>query len=371
MQTADILVIGGGMAGVSAAAALSSDASVILLERETAPGYHSTGRSAAIFVRNYGNETLRALNAASEAPLREADVLSSRGELLLAGEQELDALEAHLAGSGGLQRLTAAEALELCPILRPERIAAAAIERDASDIDVDRLLQGYAKTLRTTGGRIVTNAEARTIEHRGAWRVDTVADVFEAPILVNAAGAWADEIAELAGVRRIGLQPMRRSAALLPAPDGHDVRGWPMVGDLSETWYAKPDAGRLMVSPADEDLVEPHDAWADDMVLAEGLHRFEQAVTVPVRRVEQSWAGLRSFVCDRTPVAGFAPGTEGFFWLAGQGGYGIQTAPALSRFAADLILGRETVLPQAIASALSPARESLSETARNAGGNRG
>lgn len=360
-RTADILVIGGGIAGISAAARMAADAKVIVLERESAIGYHSTGRSAAIFVANYGNATLRALNAASEPVLRNPDmtdgsVLSPRGELLVAKEHELPAMEAHLAQCPDMERLTVAEALSLHPLLRPAPIAAAIFERDASDIDVDRLLQGFARLLRMSGGEIVTGAEVLSITRGPHWQVETAADRFEAPILVNAAGAWADIIAGLAGVTPVGLQPMRRSAALLPAPEGRDMRDWPMISDISETWYAKPDAGRLMVSPADEDPVEPQDAWPDDMVLAEGLDRYEQAVTVPVTRVERSWAGLRSFVPDRTPVAGFASDAQGFFWLAGQGGYGVQTAPALSQLAADLITKRAPALPPQIVANLSAER---------------
>ena len=242
------------------------------------------------------------------------------------------------------------------PILRPEPIAGAVIERGARDIDVDRALQGYARLLRARGGRIVTGAAVSGITRDGAaWNVTRDA-VHAAPVLVDAAGAWADDIARLAGAAPVGLRPMRRSAALLPAPEGRDISHWPLFGSVAETWYAKPDAGRLMVSPADEDPVDPHDAWADDMVLAEGLYRYEQAVTVPVTRVEGNWAGLRSFAPDRTPVVGFARGSEGFFWLAGQGGYGVQTAPALARLAAALIAGQSPALARETVAALSPER---------------
>ena len=362
-ETADILIIGGGIAGVGAAARLSPDARVIVLEMEDALGRHATGRSAAIYIRNYGNATLRALNAASEPVLKEpagiaeATLLSPRGEMLIAREDELDAFEAYLKGADGVDMLTPGEAVALFPLLRRETIAAAAIERAAQDIDVDRLLQGFARLARRNGARFETDAPAQRLTRTGGvWRVETPKGTFEAPILVNAAGAWADVIAERADVRRIGLVPMRRSAAIVPPPAGIDVTGWPLVASASETWYAKPDAGKLMVSPADEDPVEPHDAWPDDMVLAEGLHRFEQAVTMPVTHVERSWAGLRSFVADRTPAVGFAADAEGFFWLAGQGGYGVQTAPALSDLAADLCLRRTPKLPGAIVAALDPAR---------------
>lgn len=362
-DTSDVLVIGGGIAGVGAAARMAPDASVTVLEAESAIGFHSTGRSAALYIRNYGNPTLRVLNAASEpvftSPegISDESLLSPRGALLLASEDELPRLEDYLQDAAGLERLSEDEAVSIVPILRPGVFVAAAYERTAQDIDVDRLLQGFARLLRRQGGRVVTGTRATAIARQdGVWRVDTAAGSFEAPVLVNAAGAWADEVARLAGVTPIGLVPMRRSAAILPAPEGYEIAGWPLFGNVGESWYAKPDAGKLMVSPADEDPVEPHDAWADDMVLAEGLYRFEQAVTIPVTRVERNWAGLRSFVEDRSPVVGFAPDAEGFFWLAGQGGYGVQTSPALSALAADLCLGRSPDLPANIVAALSPDR---------------
>ncbi|MGM0586024.1 MAG: NAD(P)/FAD-dependent oxidoreductase [Pseudomonadota bacterium] len=363
MSRPDVLILGGGIAGIGAGAMMAPDASVTVLEAEGAIGFHATGRSAAIFIRNYGNATLRALNAASapvfENPegISEGPLLSPRGQMMIATEEELPALEAYLAGAEGMERLTPAEAGELVPILRTEALAAAAVEREARDIDVDRLLQGFARKLRGHGGRIETGAPATGIRREGGvWRVETPKGDFEAPVLVNAAGAWADVVAGMAGVRRLGMAPLRRSAAILPAPQGHDVSGWPLFVSASESFYAKPEAGKLMVSPADEDPAEPHDAWPDDMVLAEGLHRFEQAVTVPVTRVERSWAGLRTFAPDRTPVVGFAPEAEGFFWLAGQGGYGVQTSPALSRLAADLCLGRAPELPAEVVRALDPGR---------------
>lgn len=364
MTAVDVLVIGGGIAGISAAAECAhGGARVLVLEAEAQIGYHATGRSAAIFIRNYGNATLRALNALAEpvlddpGPISDAPILSPRGEVMVAGEDEVPLLDAYLEGAVGVERLTGREAAEIVPILRPERIAAALLERDARSIDVDRLLQGYARMLRAAGGRIVTDARAGALHRAGGmWQVETAQGRLCAPVLVNAAGAWADEVAAAAGVARLGLQPFRRSAAIIPAPEDIETAHWPIFGSIAETWYAKPEAGKLMVSPADEDPVAPHDAWADDLVLAEGLHRFEQAVSMPVRRVEHSWAGLRTFAPDRTPVAGFDPKTEGFFWLAGQGGYGVQTAPALARLSAALILGGAPQMPQEMLGALSPQR---------------
>ena len=361
--TADVLVIGGGIAGIGAAARLAGAARVTVLEAEHAPGRHSTGRSAAIFIRNYGNAVLRALNAASapvfEAPegIAETTLLSPRGELMLAAEDEMPALAAYLDGAEGVERLTAAEALEIVPILRPGPIAAAVLERDAQDIDVDRLVQGLLRLMRRAGGRLATGAPARAIRRQGGlWQVETPSGRFAAPVLVNAAGAWAGAVGARAGGVAPGLAAFRRSAAILPAPPVPGFDRWPLFGSITERWYAKPEAGRLMVSPAEEDPVEPHDAWPDDMVLAEGLHRYEQAVALPVTRVERSWAGLRTFAPDRTPVVGFDPRAEGLFWLAGQGGYGIQTAPALSQLAADLVLGRAPRLPAPVVAALSPGR---------------
>ncbi|MPZ09550.1 MAG: FAD-dependent oxidoreductase [Kiloniellaceae bacterium] len=365
-ETADILFIGGGMAGIGAAARVAPSAKVIVLEAEDQPGRHSTGRSAAIFIANYGNAAVRAANAASQGELAsppddlaESSLLSPRGEMLIATPDEIERFEQHMAGATETEEIHPDEAVRRFPILRRERIVRACYDSTAEDIDVDRLLQGYLRLLRRHGGRLVTDGRATQVTRsNGVWRVATLVGDFEAPIVVNASGAWADATAELAGLTRLGLTPLRRSAAILPAPEGYDVARWPAVCSMSETWYAKPEAGKLMVSPADEDPVEPHDAWPDDMVLAEGLDRYEQAVTVPVTRVERSWAGLRTFAPDRTPVVGFDPAAEGFFWLAGQGGYGIQTAPALSRLAAALLQGDdgEAVLPLAAVTALAPAR---------------
>lgn len=361
-RTADILVIGGGIAGMSAAAELARDSRVLLLEAEAQAGYHSTGRSAAIFIRNYGNATLKNLNAlafpALDGALLGESVLSPRGELLVAQDSELPDLEAYLQGSSGIDRLTAAEAVALVPVLRRDRIAAAAFEADAQDIDVDRLLQGNARLLRDRGGQVLTGQRVvRMARETGSWRVETETDRFEAPLVVNAAGAWADVVADLAGVRRIGLQPKRRSAVIMALPgSAGDHRRWPLFASAAEAWYAKPEPTGLMISPADEDPVEPGDVWADDMVLAEGLDRFSQMVDVPLVRPSHSWAGLRNFVADKTPVAGFAPDAEGFFWLAGQGGYGVQTSPALAALAGALCRGQSAGLDPALVAALSPGR---------------
>lgn len=363
MTTADVIIVGGGIAGITAGACLARDLSVLVLEGESRIGYHATGRSAAILIRNYGNATLRALNLASapflEAPeqVSDASLLSPRGEMLVAGEEELADLTAYVEGSTGMEILTGRQAQELVPILRAEAIVKAAIEWDAQDIDVDRMLSGYARLLRRCGGVVETDVTVREIRREsGHWTVTSDRGTYSSAIVINAAGAWAGVIGQMAGATEVPLAPLRRSAAILPAPEAHDISRWPLFAPATEAWYAKPEAGKLLVSPADEDPVEPHDAWADDMVLAEGLDRFERAVDYTVTRVETSWAGLRTFAPDRSPVVGMDPAADGFFWLAGQGGYGVQTAPALSTLTSELILGGPTSLATGIVDALSPGR---------------
>lgn len=364
VETADVVVIGAGIAGVGAGAWLAEGgARVRVLEAEAAPGYHATGRSAAMFIRNYGNATLRALNAASlpvlsgAAPEAEGSVMAPRGALMVASAAEGEALDTYLAGSEGAEEIATDAALRLCPILRPDAALRAAWEADAQDIDVHALLQAYLRRLRRAGGRIETAARVTGLSRTGgAWRVATSSGAMAAAIIVNAAGAWADHVAAMAGARLLGIEPRRRSAAILPAPEAHAVGRWPLVVSAAERWYFKPDAGRLMVSPADEDPVPAQDVQPDDMVLAEGLQRFADAVTVPVTQVLHRWAGLRSFAPDRTPVVGPDRALPGFVWLAGQGGYGVQTSPALSQLLADRVLGRRPALPGAVVAALDPGR---------------
>ncbi len=350
----DIIVIGGGIAGVSAAAALAPHARVTLLETETAIGTHASGRSAAMFLANFGNPVVQALNRASYEDLKE--VLTPRGMLLVGRAEDGAAFQAERSGFG-MAEISVAEAVEHLPILDPSQVAYAAQRADVFDLDTDRLLQSYARTARAHGANIECNAQVSAISRRGTgWEVVAGGAAYKADILINAAGAWADGVAKLAGVAPIGIQPYRRSMARLPAPDGHDVTRWPFVISVGERWYAKPDAGSWLVSPADAEPMEPHDAWADDMVLAEGLARYEDMVTVPVTRLQSSWAGLRSFAPDHTLVVGADKVERSFFWLAGQGGYGFQSAPAASRLAADLVLGRAPMLGADIVAALSPWR---------------
>lgn len=351
----DFLIIGGGIAGVSAAARLSALGSVTLLEAEDHLAHHASGRSAALYEPNYGAPPVVALSHASGDALRVAEVLSPRGLLLLAGAGE-EAVFAEEARGFGLTEISPAEARSLVPVLGPA-VQRAAIADNAWDIDTDRLIQGFAREARGNGATILTRARVTAITRDGAlWRVTSAAGEHVGRVLVNAAGAWVDGVARMAGVAPLGFTPYRRSMARIPAPESHDPARWPMLMGAGETWYAKPDAGALIVSPAEEDPAAPHDAWADDLVLAEGLARYEAMVTAPVTRLLASWAGLRTFAPDRVLVIGPDPSEPAFFWLAGQGGYGFQTSPAASALVADLLAGRPPALDPATVATLSPAR---------------
>lgn len=347
----DFIVVGGGVAGASVAAHLAERAAVLLLEMEDQPGYHSTGRSAAVFSQSYGNETIRALTRASrnffQAPppaFCTADLLKQRAVLVTATHDQravLDAFVAHVEDHEVIARKTAAEALALCPILRPEALAGAALSLSTADIDVNELQQGYLRLLKARGGRIATGAEVLELD-RGAsgWSVATRQGKFRASVVVNAGGAWAGAIGRMAGARDIGLRPLRRTVCVIDPPAGARSDDWPMLLDAEEQFYLKPDAGMLLLSPADETPSDPGDAQADELDVAIAVDRIERATTLQVRRVAHKWAGLRSFVDDRSPVVGFDPVAPDFFWFAALGGYGIQTAPALSRLAAALAAGR-------------------------------
>jgi D-arginine dehydrogenase len=350
----DFLIIGGGIAGVSAAARLAALGRVCVLEAETALGYHASGRSAALFEESYGKPATVALNRASHADHQARGVLSPRGLMVVARAEEAETF-AHDRDVMGLRQLTGDEARGIVPILS-EEVTLAAHSDAAEDIDTDMLLQGFAREVRANG-RIVTGARVSGIARTAAgWAVETAAGAFEARVLVNAAGAWVDRVAAMAGIAPLGFTPLRRSMARLAAPGGHDVSHWPMIFGAGETWYAKPDAGALLVSPAEEDPCEPMDAWPDDMVLAEGLARYQDMVTEEVTRPIATWAGLRTFSPDRVLVLGPSPMDPSFVWCAGQGGYGFQTSPAASRLVADLVGGHAPDLSADLVAALSPAR---------------
>ncbi len=355
----DFLIIGGGIAGLSVGAKIAPLGTTLLLEAEPALAYHASGRSAALYEARYGLPVTIALNEASREEHETIDggVLSPRGLMFLAGPGQEEEIERDIAGFH-LTRLSPDEAAKIVPILNTDHVTVAGHHEAAWDIDTDRLIQCYAKEMRSHGGEIRTKAKVTSISRNAdLWQVQVGAETVTARYLINAAGAWVDQIAQMAGLPPIGVKPLRRSIARMPAPGGHDPSAWPMLIGAGETWYAKPDAGKWLVSPADEDLIkDPHDVWADDMVLAEGIARYQPFVTEEVTRVDTSWAGLRTFASDRTLVLGPDPASSSFFWVAGQGGYGIQTAPAASSLLADLISGRSPCLPKHVVTALSPAR---------------
>lgn len=352
----DFIIIGGGIAGISAAARLSALGSVILLEAEDALAYHASGRSAALFEENYGKPATVALNRASRDFHVTAEVLSPRGLMLVGRDDEAAAFAAD-QDNMRLEAISVAEAKAKFPILNADIITRTAFDPDAWDIDTDKLVQSFARKARQNGASIVTKAPVAAIRRiQTGWAVTTPNETYEGRVLVNAAGAWVDVIAKMAGITSLGFKPLRRSMARIPAPGGLDVSTWPMVFGPGEDWYAKPDAGALIVSPAEEDLVVPHDAYADDMVLAEGLTRYEANMTEPVTRLLSSWAGLRTFAPDRTLVLGPDTHDGNFVWCAGQGGYGMQSSPAASQLLAELISGTESEIPADAVAALSPSR---------------
>jgi D-arginine dehydrogenase len=355
----DFLVVGGGVAGAAAGYFLAGSGRVTLLEMESAPGYHSTGRSAALFSEYYGNRVVRALTAASRSFLAtpppgfaEVPLLAPRGVVALcplgAEDRFAEAFADGLAAPTPVREIDAEELRRLCPIVRPGRFARAMFKPGAMDIDVDALHQGFLRGIRAGGGRVVTGARVRGLARRGGlWRARTGAGEFAAPVVIDAAGAWADEVAALAGVRPAGLTALRRTAFIADPPEGTDVTGWPMVTDVTDTFYLKPESGRLLVSPADATPMPPGDVRADDLDVAVAAERVQEATTLRIRSVRHAWAGLRSAVPDDTPVVGGAPDAPGFVWLAGLGGYGVQTSPAVGRIAA----AAATSSPPAVAGA--------------------
>ena len=354
----DIVIIGGGIAGLSVAARLAPHADVTLLEAEDQLGYHASSRSAAVFIEKYGNAVVRALNSTSVPYLKTAagGVLGPRGMMLVGSPEEQDDFRSQAHGFG-LEEISPKDAIKKVPLLSPNQLGFAAFREDVFDIDTDLLLQSFRRDAQAHGAAIHTKAGVTAIDHKnGQWLITAGGEVHTAHLLVNAAGAWADSIAGLAGIDPIGITPYRRSMARIPIPGGYGAGEWPLLNGVNERWYAKPDAGQLLVSPADEDPMPPQDAWADDMVLAEGLARFEEMMTHPVERVTTNWAGLRSFAPDHALVIGSDPKQPAFFWLAGQGGYGFQTAAAASQLAADLILHRSPELDRDLCAQLSPTR---------------
>ena len=367
----DYLIIGAGIAGASIAYWLAPHAKVVLLERESQPGYHSTGRSAALFMESYGPPQVRALTCASRDFLENPppgftsySILSPRGALMVATEEQSQLLDEHDAivrsVSQRARRLDPAGACALVPALRREHLLGAVYEPDASDIDVHALHQGYLRGVRQAGGSIFCDAEVQAMEYDGRWKVQAGGRRYKAEVVVNAAGAWCDAVAALAGAAPIGLTPMRRAAFTFAPPEGMDSSRWPMFIGVDESYYVKPDAGMLLGSPANADPVAPHDVQAEELDIAIAIDRIETVTTLKIRRPRNVWAGLRSFVADGSFVGGFDGCVPGFFWAAGQDGYGIQSSAAAGELYAALLRGLP--VPQRIANfgidlaGLSPAR---------------
>lgn len=366
MQSADILIIGAGIAGLSLAARLATSADVCVLEAEGMPGTHATGRSAAAFIPTYGPPVIQALTRASQGFFDtahegycETPLLTARDTMVIGGPDDKEGICEALAA--GMEVMDISEARDRLPGLNIDMWPQALINRHTSDIDVDALMGAHRKALKRHGAKIVTGAPLQSAErHGGVWQVTTPKGDFAAPVVVNAAGAWADDVAVKCGVAPLGITPKRRSAALIDVAARWGITCWPLTVNARETFYFRPMGGKLMVSPADETPVEPHDAFADDMEIARALDMFTRTFDFEIKHVETAWAGLRSFAADKAPVVGFDRDVSGFFWLAGQGGYGIQTSPAVAELADTLI--RNNDIPAAFKAqglrtqALNPSR---------------
>jgi D-arginine dehydrogenase len=382
--TCDIAIVGAGIAGASLAWHLvhctlpAPPRRVLLLERESHPGMHATGRSAAMFMESYGPPQVRALTRASRAfytrphaGFTEVRLMSPRGAMYVAAPEQralLDEMWASMRAEGlEVQRLDAAETLARVAVLRPGRVLGAIVETDAQDLDVHAIHQGFLRGFRSRGGEVRCNAELVeghfdiAVEGAGRWTLRLAdSQTLHAATLVNAAGAWVDEVAQRCGVAALGFEPRRRSAFTFDPPEGIEVSTWPVVAGIDESWYFKPDAGRLLGSPANADPTHPHDVQPEELDIATGIHLIEQATTMTIRRPASTWAGLRTFSRSGELVIGRDAACPAFFWLAGQGGYGIQSAPGAGLLAAALLGSGD--LPEVLAShgvdarALSPAQ---------------
>ena len=349
----DALVIGGGIAGCSVAYFLAPHAKVRVLEREDFPGMHSTGRSAALFNETYGPPQVLALTRASRAfferppvGFTDAPILTPRGSLTIGSAEQASLVNAEFElvrpFLAQARLLDSGQISAMVPVLRAEAAHVALFDPGAADMDVNGLHQGFIRGLKAAGGELTTGDEILSIgKVQDCWHVQTRTTLLRAPLLINAAGAWADEVARMAGVAPIGLEPRRRSAFLFAPPVGVDPHAWPFVCAADESFYFKPDAGMLLGSSANADPASPHDVQPEELDIATGIYRIEEATTMQIHRPTRTWAGLRSFVADGNIVAGFAPDAPGFFWIAALGGYGIQTCAAVGEACASVALGRE------------------------------
>jgi D-arginine dehydrogenase len=358
---ADFLIIGGGIAGLSAAARLARHGKAVVLEGEDALGYHSSGRSVSFSHYGIGNAAVRGMTAWSrpffEDPpsgFADAPIARRMPTLYFAGEAQLPALLALKAEmdayTDAIETVDAARMAGLCPLLRTGDSGAVQGLFDPTGLKLEAaaMLQGHAKAVRAAGGEVLTGRRVARIEARDGWTVTTEGgEAFSAPVLVNAAGAWGDRIAALAGVAPLGLSPRRRTIIVLDPPEGMDASGWPFIHSAAGDFYMLPEAGQLLASPADEEEDDPCDAAPSDYDVALTAYKVEEYMDFPVRRIAHRWAGLRSFVADRTPTAGFDAEAPGFFWLIGQGGYGLQTSPAMAAIVEALVT--DAVWPEGLA----------------------
>lgn len=369
MKEADFLIAGAGIGGTSCANWLSETHSVILLEMESQPGYHTTGRSIAVYTEAYGPRTIRALAKSgfeflTNPPSSFSEIPLSRphGLFFIAREDQMDALKVGLADvqelSPHIQLISADEAVAQIPVLRRDYLAAAFLDPNALALDVNAIHQGYIRGLRGNGSEIVCNAQIQGLERKGGkWRATTPAGEFAAPVLINAAGAWADQVGQMVGARKISLQPKRRTVIAFTPTNVEVSDDWPVVIDCEEEFYFKVDAGTVLGSPADETPVEAQDVQPEEIDIAYTIDRLQKATTMEVTKLQRTWAGLRSFVPDGIPVVGYDPDAEGFCWCAGQGGYGIETSVGMGRSTAAL--ARREDLPDDI-QALGVSAEDLS-----------
>lgn len=361
----DVAVIGAGIVGGSVAAGLSATHRVALLEAEDQAGYHTTGRSAAIWILNYGPPEVRLLTSLSEAFFRNppADIGTThlavdRDVMYLAPSDQQMYLDTLIAQNLGVEEISLARAKALCPAIIDGYAVRAGLETGAFDMDVSGLHQYYLRKLRQAGGQLMLRHRAgRITRKQGEWHIETSdGTIITAPIVVNAAGAWGDEVGKSAGLAPLGLVPCRRTAAIID-PTPYDVAHWPVVHSAGQDWYARPEARtRLMVTPCDQTPDVPHDVQPDELDVAIGIDRMQQALDIKVTRVERSWAGLRTFAPDRTLAFGYDNEVEGFFWAVGQGGYGIQTAPAAAAMITAMVKGEDPGPAASIVAAIDPMR---------------
>ncbi len=373
---ADFLIIGSGMAGMSAAFRLSKHGKVIVLEKESMLGYHTTGRSAAFFTENYGNNIIRSITKASRYFLENPpscfknDQLMTQygGSLFIANKNQSNLVDKELeyakSVSANVFEIDKKEVMNMVPIIKEKYLDRALHEPDSKVMDVDLIHQGYARGLKDNDGKIIFNSEVSSIsKHNNLWNVKTHNNEFTSPIIINAAGAWCDEIAILANCKPLNLSPKRRTVIIFEDTSNLNTSKWPVVIDIEDNFYFKPEAGKILASPADETDSPPCDSQPEEIDIAITIDRIEYATNFKVKKIDHKWAGLRSFFPDRTPVVGEDPDMTGFYWLAGQGGYGIQTSPGISKIIECLVTGKDwpyylsnnSIMPET----LSPKRKSI------------